>query len=132
MDLLLEHQNDEFKRFRVDRGSSLQESDEMFRYITILKMLFKANLEYRLHALSVDTLQRVRRLLNRIIICRERKGCHPQKDSSFDLLSLADQLNRSKSALPDGPKHGKIYFSENEVPDLIKEGMDILPKAMNS
>lgn len=31
MDLLLEHQNGEFKRFRADRGSSLQESDELFR-----------------------------------------------------------------------------------------------------
>lgn len=31
MDLLLEHQNRAFKRFRADRGSSLQEIDEMFR-----------------------------------------------------------------------------------------------------
>lgn len=30
IDLLLEHQNGEFKRFRVDCGSSLQESNKMF------------------------------------------------------------------------------------------------------
>ncbi len=30
MDLLLEYQNGEFKRFRADRGLSLQESDEIF------------------------------------------------------------------------------------------------------
>lgn len=52
MDLLLEHQNGEFKRFRADRVSSLQETDEMFR----------------LHSLSVDTLSKVRGIMNRVII----------------------------------------------------------------
>lgn len=56
LDLLLEHQNGGFKRFRTDRGSSLQESDKMFR----------------LHALSVDYLQRVRLAMNGVIIRRDR------------------------------------------------------------
>lgn len=106
MDLILEHQNGEFKRFRSDRGSSLQETDQMFR----------------LHALSVDPLRKVRLMMNEIIVGRERKGRHPEKDSSFDILSLADQLHRSKSTNPDGPQKGKIYFSENQVPDLLLEG----------
>lgn len=55
VDLLLEHQNGEFKRFRSDRGSSLQETDEMFK----------------LHALSVDALAKVRRVMNKVIIGRE-------------------------------------------------------------
>ena len=48
MDLLLEYQNGEFKRFRQDCGSFLQDSEEMFR----------------VHALSVDALAKVRHVLN--------------------------------------------------------------------
>lgn len=55
MDLLLEHQNGAFKRFRSDRGSSLQDTDQTFRQ----------------HALSVDALTKVRRVMNRLIIGRE-------------------------------------------------------------
>lgn len=77
MNLLLEHQNGEFKRFRSDRGSSLQETGQMFR----------------MHALSVDTLAKIRRSMNRVIIDRERSSIHPTKDASFDILTLADQLH---------------------------------------
>lgn len=56
IDLLLEHQNGEFKHFHVDRGSSLQESDKLFW----------------LHALSVDCFQKLRHSIDRIIIGRER------------------------------------------------------------
>lgn len=88
MDLLLEHQNGEFKRFRSDRGSSLQETDEMFK----------------LHALIVDLLSKVRQSMNRVVISRERKEGHPTKDALFDILSLADQLYRSQSTIFDGPE----------------------------
>lgn len=77
---------------------------------------------FRLHALSVDALLRVRRAINRVIVGRERKGYHPAKDASFDILSLADHLYRSRSTHPNGPIVGKVYFSENHVPDLIAEG----------
>lgn len=55
MDLLFEHQNGEFKRFRLDRGSSLQEIDEMFK----------------LHALLVDALSKIRGVMNKVIVERE-------------------------------------------------------------
>lgn len=58
MDLLLEHQNGEFKRFRSDRGLSLQETNQMFR----------------LHALSVDALRKVRFAINKNIVGRDRIG----------------------------------------------------------
>lgn len=116
MDLLLEHQNREFKRFRVDRGSSLQESDKMFQ----------------LHALSVDVLRKVRSSINKIVIGKERDGYYPQKNASLDILSLANQLHRSKSMHSQGPERGKIYFSENKVPDLIKLELDYLSKAIGA
>lgn len=112
MDLLLEHQNGEFKRFRSDRGSSLQESDELFC----------------LHALTVDSLQKLRRAMNKTITARENKGLHPEKDASFDILTLADQLHRSKSTIPEGPEPGNFCFSEIEVPNLVNEGMENLRK----
>ncbi len=115
MDLLPEHQNGEFKRLCADRGSSLQETDEMFR----------------LHALSVDALHKVRLSLNRIVVGRQRGGNHPIKDALFDILSLANQLYRSKSTIPDGPSTG-IYFSENQVPDLLKRGKKNLHRAIDS
>ena len=52
MDLLLEHQNGEIKCFQADRVSSLQETDKMFR----------------LHALSINTLLKVRGIMNKVII----------------------------------------------------------------
>lgn len=60
--------------------------------------------------------------MKEIIVGRERKGRHPEKNSSFDILSLADQLHQSKSTNPDGPQKEKIYFLENQVPDLLLEG----------
>lgn len=110
MDLLLEHQNGEFKQFRSDQGSSLQETDEMFK----------------LYALSVDALAKIRKVMNQVIIRKEQNGRHLTKDASFDIQSLADQLYRSRSTTPDGPEPGKIFFSENPAPDLWKEGLNQL------
>lgn len=52
IDLLLKYHNIEFKRFRADRGSFLQETDEIFW----------------LHVLSVNSLHKVRLGMNRIIV----------------------------------------------------------------
>ncbi len=68
--------------------------------------------------------------MNKIVIGREEKGNHPEKDSSFDILSLADQLYQSKSTDPDGPQRGKFYFSENLAPDLLAEGEQALGKIL--
>lgn len=70
--------------------------------------------------------------MNRIIIGREKISYHPQKDSSFDILSLADQLHRSRSTYFESPEHGKIYFSENQVSDLIKLRLEYLPLAVKA
>lgn len=113
MNLLLEHQNSEFKRFRADRGLSLQETDQMFW----------------LYALSVDSLRKIRSSINKIIVGRERSGLHREKDASFDMLSLADQLYQSKSTCPEGLERGKIYFAENQAPDLLKQGLEAFPQA---
>lgn len=116
MDLLLEHQNGEFKRFYTDHRLSLQESNKMFWLYTLL----------------VDILRKVRSSINRIIIENEKNGFYPSKNASFDILSLADQLHRSKSTYSDSPKHSKIYFSENQVSNLIKLGLNHLPQAMKA
>lgn len=116
IDLLLEYQNREFKRFCTDCGSSLQENDEIFW----------------LHDLLVDVLRKVRSSMNRIIIGKEKDVFCPQKDASFDILSLVDQLHRSKSTYPEGPKRGKIYFSENQVPNLVQLGLTHLSRAVKA
>lgn len=69
INLLLEHQNREFKRFWADKGSSLQETNEMFQ----------------LHALSVNALSKTRRVINRFIIKRKRNRRHLTKNSTFDI-----------------------------------------------
>lgn len=126
IDLLLEHQYSKFKRFRTDRGSSLQETDLMFKQ----------------QALLVDALRKVRLNMNNVLVGRDHSGKpdiylllkrtvwltkvqlgrHSTKDASFNILSLADQLYQSRSTNPDGPKPGKIYFSKNPVPDLLVQG----------
>lgn len=64
--------------------------------------------------------------MNKIIVGREREGYHPKKDSSFDILSLADHLHRSQSTTLEGPQLGKIYFLLNPVPDFFAEGLKAL------
>lgn len=70
--------------------------------------------------------------MNRIIVGKERNGYHLTKNASFDILSLADQLYRSKSTYLEEPKHGKIYFSENQVPDFVKLGLEHLSQAIKA
>lgn len=48
----------------------------------------------------------------------------------FDILSLSDQLYRSRSTVPESPHQGHIYFSENLMPDLIDEGIGNLAIAV--
>lgn len=45
-------------------------------------------------------------------------------------MSVANQLYRSKSTLLERPKQGKIYFLENQVPDLVKQGTAHLVQAI--
>ena len=70
--------------------------------------------------------------MNRIIIGRERKGYHPQKYSFLDTLSLADQIHRSMSTYLKGRKRDKIYFSKNQVSDLIKLSLEYLPHGVKA
>lgn len=94
---------------------------------------------FKQHALLVDTLCKVRLRMNKIFICHDRSsksdiylllrrtvlltkmqlGRHPTKDALLNILSLADQLYRSRSTNLDGFEPGTIYFSENLVPDLL-------------
>lgn len=96
IDLLLEHQNGKFKRFQSDRGSSLQEFDELFC----------------MHALTIDSLQKMCRIINKTIIARIHKERQSEKNSLFDILSLVDQLHYSKSTVPKGSETSKNYFLE--------------------
>ena len=79
-----------------------------------------------LHALSVDALRKVRSSINCIIVGKEKDGYHSTKDAAFDILSLANQLHRSKSTYLEEQERGKIYFLENQVPDLVKLGLEYL------
>lgn len=69
--------------------------------------------------------------LNRIVAGRQRSSNHPIKNALFNILSLADQLYRSKSTIPDSPGTSKIYFSENQVLNLLKERKRILHRAVD-
>lgn len=65
--------------------------------------------------------------MNKIITGHEqRSGRYSIKDALFDILSLASQLYRSKSTNLDGFKYEKIYFSENQVFDLLMQGKKYL------
>lgn len=86
---------------------------------------------FQLHALLIDTLYKVRLSFNEIVAGRQRGGNYLIKDALFDILSLADQLYRAKSTIPDGSGPGKIYFSENQMFDLLKEGKRTLHYAVD-
>lgn len=116
INLLLKYQNGKFKWFQMDCGSSLPKTNDMFQF----------------HTLLVNTLKKVRSSINRIIIGRESNGYHSQKDSFFDILSLADQFHKSRSTYLKNSEHGKIYFSENQVLDLIKLSLKDLPCAVKT
>lgn len=77
MDLLLKHPNGRFKQFCSDRRSSLQKSNNLFW----------------LQILLVDSLQKLRKSMNKVIIAQDRKSRYLEKDTSLDILSLTDQLH---------------------------------------
>lgn len=70
--------------------------------------------------------------MNYIIIGKKRDRYQIQKDTSFDILSLANQLYRSKSTYPESPEYSKIYFLENQVPNLINLGLNHLSRVLKA
>lgn len=114
MDLLLEHQNSKFKCFQANWGSFLQESNDMFK----------------LYALLVDALSKVRRAINKVIIRQKRSARHLTKDTLFDIQSLAFQLYCSQSITLEGSEPSKIYFLVHLALDLLKNGIDQLHISM--
>lgn len=80
---------------------------------------------FQLHTLTVDLLKKVISSINKIVIGKEWDRYHPRKNASFDILSLADLLHKSKSTHPQGLKHSKIHFSENQVPDFICDSTNL-------
>lgn len=59
--------------------------------------------------------------MNKVIISQNQTKKHPIKDAFFDILSLANQLYKSKSSHLNGLKRGKVYFFKNQVLDLLKQ-----------
>lgn len=116
INLLLKYQNREFKHFGSNYSSFLQEIDKMFR----------------LYALLVYMLRKIRFSINQIIIGWERNDYYPQKNSSFDILSLANQLYKFRSTFFEGPKHSKIYFLKNQISNLINLSLEYLPRAIKA
>lgn len=106
INFLLEDQNGKFKRFWANH----------------CLFLWKINKIFQLYALLVDILKNIRFLINQIVIGRKRQDYYPQKDTLFNIMNLANQLYKLKSTLLNSAKYGKIYFPENQIPDLIKQG----------
>lgn len=113
MDLLLEHRN-----------GTAHSSD--FALTAVLRCRSRTGL-FKQHALSANTMTGVKLAINRTIIGRERSGKHPTKNAAFDIVSLADQLYRSKPTISEGPEPGLLYFSENPGQDLLLDGLTALP-----
>lgn len=72
-----------------------------------------------MYILLVDTLKKMRFLINQIMISREKKGYYFQKNALFNILNLANQLYGSKSTYLKDVKDRKIYFLENQIANLI-------------
>lgn len=58
--------------------------------------------------------------MNCMIIRKNRDKYYSQKNTSFDILNLIDQLHKSKSIYLKGQGCDKINFSKNYVPNLMK------------
>lgn len=63
----------------------------------------------------------MRFFLNKIVVKWQKSGNYPIKNALFNILSLANQLYRSKSIILDGPGTEKTYFSENQILNLPKK-----------
>lgn len=53
------------------------------------------------------------------------------KNTSFNILSLADQLHCSKLTIPNSLESRKIYFSKNLTSNLLEKCEAILHKEVN-
>lgn len=80
-----------------------------------------------LYTFLVDMFQKIRFSINKIITGLEQRfKRYSIKNALCDILSLADQMHKSKSTNSNSPKCEKIYFWENQVPDLLMEGKKYL------
>lgn len=79
---------------------------------------------FKLYALLMDVLVKIRKVINQVIIGREQSRRHPTKDALFNIQSFTDQLYRSWSTTSDRLEPEKIFFSKNPTPDLWKEGFN--------
>ena len=88
----------------ANQGFSLQETDDIFK----------------LHAVLVNALSKVRQAINKIIIKQKHNEKHFIKDTLFNIQSLANQLYCFQSIISEGLESGKINFSVYLGPDLLK------------
>lgn len=75
----------------------------------------------------MNVMRKVWSLINQVVIGKQKDDYYFQKDTLFDILSLVNQLYKLRSTNPKNPKCGKIYFSENQVSDLISLGCKHVP-----
>lgn len=47
---------------------------------------------FKLYMLTVDTLSKDKRIMNKVIFGQKQRERHSTKDASFDIFSLANQL----------------------------------------
>lgn len=80
----------------------------------------------------VDALKKFRFLMNYIIIEKKRDRFCFLKNALFDILSLANQLHKLKSTYLESLKRGKIYFSENQVSNLVQLRLIHLPQVVKA
>ena len=94
MGALIEDQNSEFMHFWNNRRFLLPESDEILC----------------LYCLAVNLLYKLQCIINKTLITLLHKDWQLKKNSSFDILSLADQLHYSKYILYEDPKLQDLYL----------------------
>lgn len=89
---------------------------------------------FKLYILKVDTLSKVKKVINMVIIYQKQAKKYFTKDVLFDIFSLANQLYQSQLTFLKGLKPEKIYFLENLVLNLLFEDtkvFEIIAKKFN-
>lgn len=69
-------------------------------------------------------------LINQVVVRKQKNGYHPEKNALFGILSLTNQLFRSRSIYLKSLEHNKIFFLENQVQDFISLRLNYLSQAI--
>lgn len=74
---------------------------------------------FKLHLLLIDAFSKIKKVINQVIVKKNKIKKYPTKSLLFDIFSLANKLYQLKSTILKSFEPNKIYFLGNLALNLL-------------